>query len=164
MWLAAFIFFARVVDMSLGTVRLICVTRGRVAVAVGLGFVEVVIWVCAAASVLRHLDQWMNIVAYAGGYATGLAVGMWLEEKLALGTQTVTLMSRGHGAALAGHLRKAGMIVTSIFGTGRDGPTGLCLTIIPRRRVPALVALARTIDPSVFVAVEDVRDISERVR
>lgn len=160
MWLPVFIFCARVADVSLGTLRLICVTRGHRAFAVGLGFVEVTIWVCAVASVLSHLNQWLNVLAYAGGYATGLGLGMWLESKLALGIQLVTLVSRTRAAALATQLRRAGVMVTTLTGAGRDGPVDVCLTIVPRRAAPAIAELASAIDPDVVVTVEDVRSTS----
>jgi len=164
MWLPVFIFCARVVDVSLGTLRLISVTRGHRALAVGLGFVEVTIWVCAVASLLSHLNQWVNVLAYAGGYATGLSLGMWLENKLALGIQLVTLVSRTRAAALATQLRRAGVMVTTLGGAGRDGPVNVCFTIVPRRTAPAIAELASAIDPEVVVTVEDVRSSTSATR
>ncbi len=162
MWLPVFIFCARVADVSLGTLRLICVTRGHRTFAVGLGFVEVTIWVCAVASVLSNLNQWVNVLAYAGGYATGLGLGMWLESKLALGVHLITLISRERAETLAVHLRRAGITVTTLLGTGRDGPANVCFTIVPRRAASAIAELARDIDPDVVVTIEDIRSISAK--
>lgn len=162
MWLPIFIFCARVADVSLGTLGLICITRGHRALAVGLGFVEVTVWVGAVASVFNHLDQWLNVLAYAGGYATGLGLGMWLESKLALGVQRVTLVSQGHADALAAQLRRAGVTTTILAGVGRDGPVNVCFIVVPRRTAPAVADLAKEVDPEVVVTVEDVRSTSVR--
>ena len=154
-WLPVLIFFARVVDVSIGTVRLICVTRGRRALAVILGFFEVMIWILAISSVFAHLDRWVNILAFAGGFAAGNAVGMWIEKALAMGTQIVRLISRGNAHAVAERLRFEDLAVTTLSGNGRDGLVSVCMAIVPRKITAAVVGMARQIDPDVLVTVED---------
>lgn len=159
-WLAlpAAIFLARICDVSVGTVRIICVTRGFRVVAVVLAFVEVVIWVSALSAVFAHLNRLENMLAYAGGFATGNAIGMWLEQKVALGTQIVGLVSKGMAHAVAERLRFAGFNVTTLNGDDRDGPVAVCMAVVPRRKVQRVVAMARGIDQHVLVAVADVRE------
>jgi uncharacterized protein YebE (UPF0316 family) len=157
-WLPVLIFLARIVDVSIGTVRLICVTRGRKVSAVVLGFFEVLIWILAISTTFSHLDQWINVLAFAGGFAAGNAVGMQIEKKLAMGTQIVQLISRGSAHAVAERLRFADLIVTTMTGGGRDGPVAICLIVVSRKRVPSVVAMAREIDPEVFITVEDAVD------
>lgn len=153
------IFLARVTDVSIGTVRLICVTRGHRAVAVCLGFFEVLIWVTAFSTVLRHLDNWVNIVAFAAGFATGNAVGMAIEKRLAMGVQLVNLVSHGSAHAVAAALRYADVRVTTFMGNGDDdGPVSVCMAVVPRRRVPTVIRIARNIDPDVLVTIEDVNE------
>lgn len=156
-WIPLFIFLARATDVTLGTMRLICVTRGRRREAIIFGFCESLIWVTAVAKVLANLDQWLNILAYAGGFATGNAVGMWIEQKLALGMQIVTLISRSKASDVAECLRRENFVVTTLEGSGRDGPMAMCMTIVPRRRAGRLLEIARGIDPAIHVTIEDVR-------
>lgn len=156
-WLPIVIFCARVTDVSMGTLCMICMVRGHKVLAVCLSFVEILIWVFAASSVLTHLDNLANVIAYAGGYATGRALGMWVESKLALGTQALTFISRGNAQAVAERLRFADHCVTTMTGSGRDGPVAICHTILPRRLTPLAIRMAREIDPDVMVTVEDVR-------
>lgn len=156
------IFCARIADVSIGTVRLICVTRGMNVLAVGLGFFEVLIWVSAVSTVLVHLDNWVNILAYAGGFTTGSAVGLWIEQRLALGVVAVTFISRQFGAEIAGQLRAANARVTTITGSGRDGPVEVSLAVVPRRQTAPLVAVARVVDPEVVVTVQDVRHTTSK--
>jgi len=151
------IFLARVMDVSIGTVRLICVTRGHRAVAILLGFFELLIWVFAVSGVLRHLDHWINIVAFAGGFAAGNALGMSIEARLAMGVQTLSFISRGRANAVAERLRYAGLPVTTLLGSGRDGPVVLCMAVVPRRQTPSTIKMAKEIDPDVVITVEDVR-------
>lgn len=154
------IFCARIADVSLGTVRTICVTRGQRVAAVALGFFEILIWIVAVSGVFAHLSNWLNAVAYAGGFAVGNAVGMWIEGKIALGVQTVSFISRGGAHAVAERLRFADLRVTTLTGTGRDGPVSLCVAIVPRRRTRDVIRMARDVDPHVMVTVEDVRETS----
>lgn len=156
LWMPIGIFCARVADVSMGTVRLICVTRGHRAVAVALGFVETTIWVLAVSAVFKHLDRWINVAAFAGGYATGVAVGMWIERKLALGWQVVTLMSRLAGHTVADRLRQARWMATTLDGNGHYGAVSVSLTVVPRKQVPLVVEAARQADPEVVVTIEDV--------
>jgi uncharacterized protein YebE (UPF0316 family) len=156
-WLPVIIFALRVVDVSLGTVRVICVTRGRRFLAVTLGFVEILVWVTSISAVFAHLDNVINILAWATGFATGNLVGMWIEDRLALGVQAVSLISRGKSHAVAEGLRLSGLCVTSLAGGGGTGPVALCTAIVPRRHAPQVIHLARLIDPDVVVTVEDVR-------
>jgi len=151
------IFLARITDVSMGTVRLICVTRGQRLVAIVLGFFELLIWVFAVSSVFAHLDRWINIVAFAGGFAAGNALGMSIEARLALGVQTLSFISRGRANAVAERLRYAGLPVTTMVGSGRDGPVVLCMAVVPRRQTPTTIKMAKEIDPEVVVTVEDVR-------
>jgi uncharacterized protein YebE (UPF0316 family) len=156
-WMPVVIFCARVTDVSMGTLCMICTVRGHKTLAVFVSFVEILIWVYAASSVLTHLDNLANVVAYAGGFATGRALGMWVEGKLALGTQALTFISRGSAQAVAERLRLADHCVTTLVGAGRDGPVAICHAIVPRRWASTAIRMAREIDPDVVVTVEDVR-------
>lgn len=156
-WTPALVFLARIADVSLGTIRLICVTRGRRAAAIILGFFEILIWILAVSKVLTHLDQWANILAYAGGFATGNAIGMTIEARLAMGVQRVSLISRGCANAVAERLRFAGFPVTTFVGSGRDGPVSMCMAVISRKLTPDTIRMAREIDPDVLITVEDLR-------
>ena len=156
-WTPALIFCARVIDVSLGTIRMISVTRGHRITAVCLGFFELIIWVFAVSRVLAHLDRIENVLAFAGGFAVGNAVGMAIESRLALGVQTLSFISRGMANAVAERLRYAGLRVTTFVGSGRDGPVSLCMTVVPRRQTQNAIRMAREIDPDVVITVEDVR-------
>lgn len=152
-----FIFCARIVDVSIGTLRTICVVRGLRATAPILGFFEVLIWVTAISGVFRHLDHWYNIIAYAAGFAAGNIVGIFIEEKLAIGLQAIRFFSASRSAAVAAGLRLAGYAVTEIKGRGQSGEVSIAYVVVPRRETPTTIRVAQTIDSDVLTTVEDVR-------
>lgn len=152
------IFFARVLDVSLGTVRTIVVFRGRRVLAAFIGFFEIIIWVMAAGQVLKNLDAWYLIVAYAGGYGAGNYLGIWLEAKLAIGREMVNAVSfRGDGA-LARLLRERGFRSIDVdVDMGRGAAVDLVITVTRRKRVPELIASILEADPEAQYSVSDVK-------
>ena len=154
----ALVFFARVADVSLGTVRTILVLRGHKYPAGLVGFVEILIWVFAAARVLKSLDEWYLGVAYAGGFATGTVVGVYLEGWLGLGTEMVRAVSRDPDTQLAARLQEMGYEVIELNGEGSDGSVEVLLVVSKRRRMPALLRAIDSIDPEAFYTISDVRE------
>jgi len=155
-----FIFCARICDVSIGTLRTIFIVRGSRVLGPVLGFFEILIWLTAISGVFTHLDQWHNVVAYAAGFATGNAVGVFIERKLAIGMQALRLISRTQSAAVAAGLRLAGFPVTEVKGHGLTGAVSLSFVVVPRRQTQSVIDVARSIDPEVFCTVEDVRATS----
>jgi uncharacterized protein YebE (UPF0316 family) len=159
-WLGALgIFALRVSDMTCDTLRLLFVVRGRKGIAWVLGFIQSVIFVIAITSVLQDLDNPLNIIGYAAGFATGNVVGMWIEEWLAIGYVKISIVSSGRGTALAHDLREAGFAVTEIPARGRDGMVSMLSVSVRRKEVERVEALVRKQDAEAFVIAEDVRPL-----
>jgi uncharacterized protein YebE (UPF0316 family) len=150
------IYAARICDVSLGTLRTVMVVHGRRRFAFVLGFFEVLIWVIAAAKVLRNLDQPFFAVMYALGAASGSFVGMTIERRVALGQQIVRVFTQ-RGPAVAAHLRGAGFGVIEIDGRGDAGPLALLFVEVLRRNAMRAIALAREADPGCQYVLDDVR-------
>ena len=153
------IFGLRVADMTLDTMRVLFVLRGRKALSWFLGFAQSAIWVVAISSVLRHVDNLWNVVGYAGGFATGTVVGMLIEERLALGHGHVRVISPQRGSALAEAIRASGYAVTELAGRGRDGTVAVLTCSVRRRDIPRVTRQVHSLDPEAFVTVEDVRPL-----
>jgi uncharacterized protein YebE (UPF0316 family) len=157
-WLAAlWIFSLRVSDMTLDTLRLLFVVRGRKGVAWTLGFFRSVIYIFAITSVLSHLDNPLNIVGYAAGFATGNVVGMWIEERLAVGHLRLNIVSPTRGASVANALREASFAVTEIPARGRDGMVTLLSVSVLRKDAAHAEQVVREADPDAFMTSENVR-------
>jgi len=153
------IFGLRVADMTLDTLRVLLVIRGRKALAWTLGFVQSAIWVVAISSVLRHVDNLWNVVGYAGGFATGTVIGMVIEERLAIGHGHVRVISPHRGSALADAIRASGYAVTELAGRGKDGMVSVLTCSVRRRDVSLVTRQVHNVDPEAFVTVEDVRPL-----
>jgi len=151
------IFLARIVDVSIGTIRVILLSRGNRYVAPLLGFFEVIIWLAAISKVMQNLNNVVCYIAYGAGFATGNFVGMLLESKLALGFQIVRTISSSPLQLLPNELRNEGYGVTSIEGRGAKGIVHILFSIISRRKVNEFIKLVLAIEPNAFISVEDVR-------
>jgi uncharacterized protein YebE (UPF0316 family) len=147
------IFSMRVVDVSLGTLRLVYVTRGARLLASILGFVEILIWITAAGSTILNLTSPLHLVGYAGGFGVGTWVGMWLEGKVPVGTATVQAFCRGRDGAVSDALRRMGLGVTELDGEGLEGPVDVVSTVVPRQHVPRVIQTIEAEDPDAFVTV-----------
>jgi len=149
------IFFMRIGDVSLATVRMLLIMRNARLWAPLIGFFEVLIWLLAAGTAIQHLDSPWHILGYAGGFAAGNLVGLLLEERLAFGFASVQIFASAHGAELAEALRTFGHGVTQLQGRGRTGPVDLVVSVVKRRDLPSVNALVNDLAPDSFVSVEE---------
>lgn len=156
------IFFLRICDVSLGTFRVLTVIRGWRAVSTIIAFGEVLIFIVVISRVITHIDTWINVLAYASGYATGTFVGMTLERYLAPGSMRPRVVSQRGLRELADRLRERGFGVTELSGNGRDGPVVMLESIIEKKQLPAFIREIDELDPRAFVTCEDVKRISRR--
>lgn len=152
------IFAMRVVDVSLGTVRMIVMVRGRRVLAALIGFVEVLIWIVAVGSALQHLGSPYHVVGYAAGFAAGTYVGGVAENALALGTVVVRAIIPDEADGATAHaLRAEGYAVTEVDARGQDGPVDVLNTVVSRKEAPRVIDLIEVQAPRSFVTVEELR-------
>jgi len=149
------IFAARVVNVSMGTVRTVVAMRGQKYLATAIGFFETLIFLLAISNVLQNVGNIWNVLGYCGGFATGTLVGLILEEKLALGYVTVQAISQTNGVSIATVLRDAGYGATEVIGKGLTGNVYVVTTVVKRRKVSDIVSLVNKVDEQAFVTVEN---------
>jgi uncharacterized protein YebE (UPF0316 family) len=145
--------------MSLDTLRVLMVMRGKKGIAWILGFFQSAIFILAISSVLTHLNNPLNVIGYAAGFATGNVVGMWIEERLAIGHINMTIVSSRRGAAITDHLRDKGFAVTEIPARGKDGMVSLLSCSVLRKNVEDVRKLVNEVDAEAFITAEDVRPV-----
>jgi uncharacterized protein YebE (UPF0316 family) len=152
------IFAMRIVDVSLGTVRMILMVRGYRALSAPIGFLEVLVWVVAVGNALQFLGSPYHLVGYAGGFAAGTYVGVTVEGYLALGTVVVrAIIPDDADGSTARTLRENGYAVTELDGRGREGPIDVLNTVVERGEAPGVVALIESHAPRSFITVEETR-------
>lgn len=153
------IFGLRVTDMTLDTLRVLFVIRGRKPLAWILGFFQSALWVIAITTVLGNLDNLWNIVAYASGFATGNVVGMMIEERLAIGHGHMRIISSRRGTAIAEAVRQEGYAATELAGRGKDGTVAVISCSVARKDINTLRSKVYDIDPDAFITVEEIRPL-----
>ncbi len=157
---SAVIFALRIVDVSLGTLRIAMLVRGHRLYAGALGFVESLIWLIAAAEVLSNLDSPLKYIGYAGGYAAGTMLGTTIEKWMAIGSILLRVIERVDGPSSAEALRGAGYFATVMNARGRDGDVQIVFSVIPRRRQNDALRLVRSVNPDAYVTFEQTQKAS----
>jgi uncharacterized protein YebE (UPF0316 family) len=157
------IFIARVGDVTLGTIRIILVSKGKKYIAPFLGFFEVLIWILAISRIMQNLDNYINYIAYAGGFAAGNFVGMYIEEKIAMGVMIVRIITQKPGNLLIDKLNSLGYGVTSVDAHGSKEDVNIIYTIIHRNELKRVIEIIKHYNPRAFFSVEDVRYVNEGV-
>lgn len=153
------IFIARILDVSIGTIRIIMVSKGSKILAPILGFFEAIIWLLAITQVMQHISNVACFIAYGFGFAMGNYVGIVIEEKIALGLQAVRFITKDTVDILTMTLRDEGYGATVIEATGGKGKVNIIFSIVPRKNIDDVLILAREIDPNVFVSIQDIRSV-----
>ena len=161
--LPLFIFFARVCDVSIGTIRIIFLSRGQKIIAPLLGFFEVLIWLFAIGKIMQNLNNVFCYIAYAGGFAAGNFVGMYLEEKLAVGVLLIRVITKKGASQLIGKLKSAGYGITSIAAKGFTGQVSVIYSVIKRSSLREVVSIINKFNPKAFYSIEDVRFVSKGI-
>ncbi|MEL7591044.1 MAG: DUF2179 domain-containing protein [Anaerolineaceae bacterium] len=157
------IFVARIFDVTLGTLRIIFVSRGKRNLAPILGFFEVLIWIVVISQLVQNLESFTAYIAYAAGFAAGNYVGMWLEDKLALGTYILRMITSEDITELVSRLRDAGYGVTRVEGEGAKGKVSLIYTVVKRRNVEQVLTIIHLLKPNAFVSMEEIRSTEKGV-
>ncbi len=152
---ALLIFGLRILDVSIGTLRIGMLIRGRRGLAGLFSFFESLIWLTAAAQVLSSLDSPIKFVAYAGGYAAGTMLGSTIERWIAVGNTLMRVVSPASEASPVPALRDAGFYATIVNAQGRDGDVQVCFSVIPRKRVPEVLRIIQQINPKAYVTFEE---------
>ena len=154
------IFFARIIDVSMATIRIIMVVRGRKLTAAIIGFVEISIFVMAISKVLSNMDDLFNAMAYALGFSAGNYVGVIIEEKMAIGTLIMQVVTRKDAHdEFSNYLRARGFGVTCTEGFGKEGKIYILNIVLHRKDLKEVENFVSDFDSRAFTTVIDVKNI-----
>ena len=157
------IFCSRVCDVSLGTLRHVFISKGFRKVVPILGFFEVFIWIVVVAQVMKNLNNIACYFAFAGGFATGTYVGLYIEERLALGLQVIRIITNQNCDELIVALKLDNHGITAVDAQGAVGPVKMIFTIIKRKNVQSVVKLINQYNPTAFYSIEEIKIANQGV-
>lgn len=147
------IFFARMIDVCLGTIRTVNIVKGHKFTAMIIAFIEVMIWFVIAREALNSVfDSWFIPISYAGGFATGTFIGTFLSNKLIGGHLTLNVITSKINQKNIDLIKKRGFGV-SIINT-QDNKSMLLIEI-DKKHLNELKELIKSIDSSAFIIVNE---------
>lgn len=157
------IFLARISDVTVGTLRIVMVSKGQKYIAPLLGFFEVIIWLVTMSKIIQNIDNWVAYVAYGAGFATGNLVGLIIEEKLAVGIVQLQIITRKSADNLIAKLKAGGYGVTYHEAQGANEKVAVIYTIIKRNEIKKVTEIMLTYNPNAFYSIQDIKMISKGV-
>lgn len=154
--IALMIFGLRIVDVSIGTVRVIYSIRGNRFVAAILGVIESAVWIFAISRAFKLVDQsYLSMLGWALGFGAGTLLGISIERWIASGSILVRAIT-DHAEQLRDVLVEAGFGVTLLAGEGRSGAVRILFVVAPRRRAGDFLRIVRERDPDAFITIESI--------
>lgn len=155
------IVIARILDVSVGTIRIIMIGKGYRKIAPVLGFVEIFIWILAVSQIMQNLNNIFYYIAYALGYALGTYIGMGIENKLSLGNVVIRVITNKEADELVNALREANYNLTTVDAQGKFGNVKIIFMVSQRHLLDQTIELIERYNPNAFYSIEDVRYVKE---
>jgi uncharacterized protein YebE (UPF0316 family) len=157
------IFLARVCDVSLGTIRIIFISKGIKILAPLVGFFEILIWLLAIGQIMQNLTNIYYYIFYAAGFATGNFVGILLDEKLSIGTVGIRIITRKDASELIQALKNTRINLTVLDAEGPNGKVKVVIIVINRQNISKIIEIVKKYNPKSFYSIEDIRYVSEEL-
>jgi uncharacterized protein YebE (UPF0316 family) len=157
------IFLSRIMDVTIGTIRIVMVSKGQKFWAPLLGFFEILIWLLAISRIFENLDNWACYFAYAAGFATGNYIGLIIEERLAMGIVKIQIITRKSADELIVNLKNAGYGITYHEAKGSSEDVSIIYSIIKRNEIQKVENIVKETNPKAFYSIEDVKSVSHGV-
>ena len=151
------IFASRATDVSLGTLRSVLANKGMKKMVPFIGFFEVLLWLFAISTVMKNLNNFMCYLGWAGGYATGIYIGLSIEERLAIGTQVIRVFTQEDITKLIESLVEKNYSYTILDGEGKKGAVKLIFIVVKRKNVKDVTEIIHRFSPNAFYSIEDIK-------
>ncbi|WP_158860765.1 DUF2179 domain-containing protein [Lunatibacter salilacus] len=155
------IFLARIGDVSINTLRIVFVMSGKKFIAPLMGFFESMIWLLAIGQIFQNIDNPLSYIAYSGGFAMGIYVGMTIEEKLALGRVLVRIITPEPMNELVDYMKEKEHRFTIVGAEGRYGRVQVMFTVLKRENLKAYIEKVKQVNDKAFYTIESVKRVSE---
>ena len=151
------IFFARVGDVSIATIRIMFVMGGQKLIAPILGFFEALIWLLAIGQIFSNIDNGWAYLAYAGGFASGTFVGMFIEERLAIGHIVLRLITNSPVHGFIDFLQENDYRYSILDAEGKTGKVNVVFLVLRRNNLKPVAEAVNKYHPKAFYTIEEVK-------
>lgn len=154
------IFFAKIIEVSFSTIRLVYINKGERVKGAILGFVEIMIWLVVVSSVLNNItEDPIKVFIYAAAFSLGNYLGVTIESKIAVGLASIqVVVDKKDGEILADALRDQGYGVTIIEGKGKsESIKNLLFIQLKRKKIPAAIKLIKEYNPEAYITINDIK-------
>jgi uncharacterized protein YebE (UPF0316 family) len=155
------ILVARIIDVTLGTIRMVFISKGEKFLSASLGFFEVLIWLLAITRIMDNLTNVWAYLAYASGFAIGTYLGMVIEQKLLVGKVVVDVITSKDAQQLVEELREKKYTFTCIGVDGPESGVKSLHVIIHKKDLNKLIHFITAYDPDSYYTVEDIKIVTE---
>ncbi len=162
-YLPLMIFILRIVDVSMGTLRIVFISKGFKKLAPVISFFEILIWIFVVSKVMQNLDNWVCYVSYAAGFATGSYLGMKLEEKIAIGHELIRVITKKDASELTIALKGKGYGITTIKANGLNGEVAVVYIISGRKNIGEAINTIKAYNPQALYTIESIRSVSKEI-
>ncbi len=158
LWELALIFFARIIEVSMGTLRVIVINKGYRTLGVILAFFEVMLWVFVASRVITGIaEKPLKGIIYSFGFASGVYLGSKIESALALGKVLIQVITaKDLGATMATILRNQNLGVTALDAHGKDADKVLLMIYTNRKGKESVMNQIMAIDEKALIVSHDI--------
>ena len=156
------IFFAKIIEVSISTIRLVFINKGERVKGAVLGFIEILIWLIVVSSVLNNItEDPIKVFIYAAAFSLGNYLGVTIESKIAVGLASIQVVVNGKdGEVLADILREQGYGVTIIEGKGiNESIKNLLFIQLKRKKIPEAVKVIKNHNPEAYITVNDIKSM-----
>lgn len=152
------IFFARIIDVSLGTIRTVFTVRGKTVLAGIIAFVEVFIWfVIVKEAMNTELKSLWIIISYAGGYSTGTIIGTYISKRFINSLITIEIFSANITKENIDLLRKNGYGVSVVETKYNydDNNKNILFITLNSKNLNKLKNIITNMDEKVFMVINE---------
>ena len=160
----ALIFVAMLLNVTFSTIKIIYISKGHKYLAPFLAFFEVMIWLLAISQVMQNLNNVVYYIAFASGFSLGHFIGISIEQRLAIGTLAVRIITKKNANELIQALKSFDYEVTYLDATGHEGRVNIVFTVIKRKNLSRVLGVINKLNPNAFISVTEVVQANEAAK
>jgi len=154
------VFFCRVMDVTMGTVRTVLTVKGKNTFAALMGFCEVFIWYVVVQDAMKADGPVIPVaLAYAGGYAAGTYIGGQVANKLIKGSVAIQVITSDRNPKLLDAIRDEGFAISviDVAASEYSGPKFMVIAKVDKKEMDHFRDFVLSMDPKAFILVQETK-------